>query len=105
MPQKRIETISAYSIDQLYNMILDIESYPKFLPWCAAARIIKKEDEEILADLVISFSGFREKYTSRITPTPPNMNSNQAIIEVNLIEGPFKFLKNNWVLTDLTKTL
>ena len=77
--------------EQLYALVADIERYPEFLPWCVGARIRERRDNVILADLIIGFSMFRERFTSRVTLNPPYR------IDVAYTEGPFKYLNNHWI--------
>lgn len=80
-----------YRPDQLYALVADIERYPEFLPWCVAARIRSRSEELVVADLVIGFKMIRERFTSRVTLSPPDR------IDVAYAEGPFKHLDNHWV--------
>jgi len=81
----------SYTKEQLCNLVLDIDSYSDFLPWCIASRINEKNNSNlILADLVIGFKMFREKFTSEVKYTYPDK------ITVRYIDGPFKYLNNNW---------
>ena len=88
-----------YSASQMYALVADIEKYSDFLPWCAAARVRKRVLEgpcEILeADLVISFKVFREKFSSRVT-----LWKNSLKIDAEYLDGPFKYMKSNWVFYD-----
>ena len=63
-----------YTADQMYNLVADVARYPEFLPWTAAARILETRDEGdrtiMLADLVLSFKVFRDKFASRVTLSP-----------------------------------
>jgi coenzyme Q-binding protein COQ10 len=83
-----------YGADQLYALVADVESYPKFLPWCVAARIRQRHIEDgktvELSDLVIGFKLLREKFTSKVTLSAGR-------IDVEYIEGPFKYLTNHWI--------
>lgn len=91
--------ILPYSPAQLLTMVLDIERYPEFLPWCRAARVVSREEEgRFLGELVISFSHLTERYTSRIMPHPPT-ETEAGTISVTLVEGPFKQLSNLWRFT------
>lgn len=101
MVERRVEKFSPYSVEQLYNMVIDVESYPEFIPWCVGARILEDNGDDMIADLIISFSGFREKYTSKVIKAPYNSTTKEASIIVDLVEGPFKFLKNSWVFKDI----
>ena len=60
-------------------------------PWCVGARVRERRDELIVADLIIGFSMFRERFTSRVTLSPPHR------IDVAYTEGPFKYLNNHWI--------
>lgn len=88
-----------YTALQMFNLIADIQAYPEFLPWCAAARIRKRTQmdkvEVIDADLVISFKVFRERFGSRVTLRPET-----NIIDVEYLDGPFKYLNNHWKFVD-----
>lgn len=98
---------------ELYALVVDIERYPEFLPWCRAARITERRDEYFIGELIISFSGFTERYSSRVTPhlrhprtgseDPARVDSRDRhendrgyAIEVSLVNGPFTTLANHW---------
>jgi coenzyme Q-binding protein COQ10 len=103
MTSYQVEHIVNYKIDDIYNMIIDIESYPEFLPWCSAARIIEEGDHLIIADLVITFKVFTEHYRSQVELTPPNKG--MAEIKATALSGPFKHLDNQWVLQEIKKNV
>jgi coenzyme Q-binding protein COQ10 len=92
---------SQYNVKQLFDLITDIRNYPKFIPWCSDARIISQENNLVMAELTIKFKFFVEKYTSKVTLIPPLKPENDAYVYVELIEGPFKRLVNNWKLTPI----
>ncbi|MEL7257263.1 MAG: type II toxin-antitoxin system RatA family toxin [Pseudomonadota bacterium] len=90
-----------YSAVQMYELVADVESYPKFLPWTAAARVRKitpQDDgtEVMEADLVISFKVFRERFGSRVT-----LNRAQHHIATEYLDGPFQHMLSNWAFRDL----
>lgn len=93
MPHFHQTKILPYDAEELFNLVIDIESYPEFLPWCQAARVVSKDDNQIIAELIIKLKAFLEKYQSRII-----FNSSDQLynIEVEGISGPFKYLKNSW---------
>jgi len=84
-----------YSPAQMYELVADIESYPEFLPWCVGARVRKREDlpekQIVTADMIIAYTVFREKFTSRVTLDPAAYT-----IDVAYIEGPFRNLVTHW---------
>lgn len=89
-----------YSAQQMYSLVGDVAAYPEFLPWCSAARIRSKTEKadavEMLADLVISFKVFRERFGSRVTLYP---ETNQ--IDTEYLDGPFEYLKSTWKFEDV----
>lgn len=80
---------------QLFDLVADVENYPRFLPWCVACRIKRRDGDVIWADLVVGFKMLREKFTSKVTLTRPNR------IDVAYLEGPFRYLNNHWTFTSL----
>ena len=88
-----------YSAQQMYDLVADVAQYPKFLPWCAAARIrsvTPQGDAEVMeADLVISFKVFRERFGSRVTLFPVARK-----IDTEYLDGPFRYMKSNWSFED-----
>jgi coenzyme Q-binding protein COQ10 len=100
MHQITIEKIVPFSAKEMFDLIMDVESYPEFLPWCIDAKILEtKEDEEVLADLDISFKAVHKKYTSRITVN--HISENESEVFVRAIEGPFRKLETYWHFKDL----
>ena len=77
--------------EQLYALVLDVQKYPQFLPWCLAARVKSQTESELTADLIIGFNMFRETFTSYV-----EFDSDKLEIDVRYAEGPFKHLTNNW---------
>ena len=89
-----------YTAQQMYDLVADVESYPRFLPWNTAARIRSRTphadgSEVIAADLVISFKVFRERFGSRVTLWPA-----QHRIDTEYLDGPFSHLHSGWTFTD-----
>jgi coenzyme Q-binding protein COQ10 len=76
--------------DQLFRLVAEVDRYPEFLPWCRAARIVRREGNVFWADLVVAFKVFRERFRSRVTLDPPRG------IDVEYIDGPFRYLNNHW---------
>ncbi len=79
-----------YTPDQMYALVADIERYPDFLPWCRAARITRREGDVLYADLIIGFKIFRERFTSKVTLSPPDS------VHVDYVKGPMRHLNNHW---------
>ena len=79
-----------YTPEQMYALVADVERYPEFLPWCRAARVTKRNGNVLYADLVIGFKMFRERFTSKVTLSPPDR------IHVDYVKGPMRHLNNHW---------
>ena len=79
-----------YTPEQLFDLVADIGRYDEFLPWVVAVRIRSSSETETVADLVVGFNAFKERFTSRVKKQRPTR------IEVDYIEGPLKYLHNEW---------
>ncbi|MCZ6862755.1 MAG: type II toxin-antitoxin system RatA family toxin [Alphaproteobacteria bacterium] len=94
MPTHSEKRFLPYSPEQIFDLVVDIERYPEFLPWCVGARIRSRAENEIVADLMIGIKIIRERYTSRVKYERPGR------IDVAYEHGgPFKHLTNRWILT------
>lgn len=91
MPSYKEKTLVPYPPDQLFDLVADVGDYPRFLPWCVAARVKSRSESLLIADLTIGFGPFRESFTSRVTLERPRR------ILVAYENGPFKYLKNQWI--------
>lgn len=100
MPTHQEKRVLPYSAQQMYDLVADVARYPEFLPWCAAARIrsrVPEADKEVmLADLVIAFKVFRERFGSRVVLDPEALH-----VDTEYLDGPFKYLKSWWQFRDL----
>jgi coenzyme Q-binding protein COQ10 len=79
-----------YTPEQLFGLVADVAHYDDFLPWVVAVRVRSSSETETIADLVVGFNAFKERFTSRVTKERPGR------IVVDYIEGPLKYLKNEW---------
>ncbi|MCT8002118.1 type II toxin-antitoxin system RatA family toxin [Sphingomonas sanguinis] len=79
-----------YTPEQMFDLVADVARYPEFLPWVSAMRVRSDSDTETVADMIVGFKGLRETFTSRVTKTRPEA------IDVDYLDGPLKYLRNNW---------
>lgn len=79
-----------YTPEQLFDLVADVRRYPEFLPWVAATRIRSDGETEMVADLVVGFGSLKETFASRVHKEQPRR------IAIDYIEGPLKFLHNEW---------
>ncbi len=87
-----------HNVNKVFEVVTEVENYPKFIPWCHGARVISKSENEIIADLIILFKAINLKYTSRVTIENNIKNDGIALIKTKMIKGPFKFLESCWKL-------
>ncbi len=92
MPTHAEKRVLPYTPEQLYALVEAVDKYPEFLPWCVGARIRERSESHMVADLVIGFKMFRERFTSHVALKPE-----QPRIDVEYKDGPFKYLNNHWV--------
>ena len=95
MPTHAEKRILPYTPEQLFDLVIDVERYPQFLPWCLGCRVRKREEGLVVADMIIGFKVFRESFTSRVSHQHPNR------IDVKYTDGPFKYLDNHWIFNRL----
>ncbi|MGC6518013.1 MAG: type II toxin-antitoxin system RatA family toxin [Candidatus Puniceispirillaceae bacterium] len=91
MTQHAEKRILRHQPEQLYALVADVAKYPEFLPWCLAARIRSKDEQALVADLIIGFQMFKERFTSHV-----RLDEDAKEIHVEYAEGPFKYLTNRW---------
>jgi len=100
MPTHSETRFLPYSAQEMYDLVADVASYPKFLPWNSAARIRSRRTQDngsevMEADLVISFKVFRERFGSRVILWPERYR-----IETEYLDGPFKHMRSTWMFHD-----
>ena len=94
--------IVPYTADLMFQVVADVEEYPKFLPWCVALRVLSRarvKDRDVLsAEMAVGYGALREKFTSRVILEPV-----ARTIDVAQTAGPFKQLENHWRFTPLAE--
>ena len=90
MPRHSETRYLPYTPEQLFELVADVEHYDEFLPWVVAVRVRSSTDRETIADLVVGFNAFKERFTSRVVKERPSR------ICVDYVEGPLKYLHNEW---------
>jgi coenzyme Q-binding protein COQ10 len=95
MPTHSETRMLPYSPDQMYALVADVAQYPQFIPWISAARVrsVTPEGDHavMLADLVIGFKMFRERFLSRVT-----LWDGPRRIDTEYVDGPFKHMMSKW---------
>jgi len=93
MPQIKLTEVMPYTPRQICDLVLDVERYPEFLPWCVACRKMDTQEDQFTAELTVSFKGFRESFRTI------DRYSIGKMVEVRLLSGPFHHLENFWSFT------
>ena len=95
MPKASVKRLIECNKDQLINLVLDIEKYPKFVPFCIDAKIYEKKQKKdllfIVADLTIGKGPISDTYKSDV-----RYNKKENSIYVTNLDGPLKHLENKW---------
>ncbi len=99
MPKHAETRLLPYTAAQMYDLVADVARYPEFIPWIMAARVRSvtpgDNGDVMLADLVIGFKMFRERFGSRVVLRPE-----MGEIDTEYFEGPFKHMISHWRFTD-----
>jgi len=99
MPEASVKRLIECNKRQLIDLVLDIESYPSFVPYCLDSKVYKKKEKEdlisIIADLTIGKGPFKATYKSDV-----KFYKSLDTIHVTNIEGPLKHLDNKWTFIE-----
>jgi coenzyme Q-binding protein COQ10 len=95
MPKASVKRLIECKKEQLIDLVLDIEKYPQFVPFCLDSKIYKKKVKGdlllIIADLTIGKGPFKDTYKSDV-----KFNKKEDSIYVTNLDGPLKHLENKW---------
>ena len=91
MPIIEHSKVMPFTVEQMFDVVADVSSYPLFLPWCLAARVWDIKKDGFKAELVVGFGMVRERYTSKV-----KLADDKKHLQVSLINGPFRHLETDW---------
>ena len=95
MPKASVKKFIECKKEQLIDLVLDIEKYPEFVPFCVGAKVYEKKEKDnlllIVGDLTIGKGPFKDTYKSNV-----KYNKKEDSIFVTNIDGPLKHLENTW---------
>ena len=95
MIEIRRSALVKYSPAQMFELVNEVEAYPKRFAWCADAEVLERGDNVVVARLDLKFAGFSQSFTTRNVLDAPRR------LEMNLVEGPFRSLHGVWDFTAL----
>ncbi|MCU7819363.1 MAG: type II toxin-antitoxin system RatA family toxin [gamma proteobacterium symbiont of Lucinoma myriamae] len=79
-----------YSVEKMYELVADVDSYQHFLPWCGGSKVLSQTDDEVKGQVRIQHMGMDKSFTTL------NRMQKNKMIEMRLIDGPFKQLQGFW---------
>lgn len=96
MPSFKTTRQVPYSATQMYDLVADVARYPEFLPLCEALNIRQRTEttdgkRHLVADMTCGYKAIRETFTTQVT-----LDEAHRFIHVEYIDGPFRYLKNDW---------
>jgi len=91
----------AHPADDMFRLVADVESYPRFLPLCEELRLRRRErrdgKEALIATMTVGYKLIRESFTTEVI-----LDADVHTIVVHYLDGPFSFLENRWRFLSLT---
>ena len=95
MPKFESKRPVPHRSDQMFDLVADVERYPEFLPLCEALTIRSRKERDgkelLIADMTVGYKAIRETFTTQVL-----LNRSDLTIDVQYIDGPFKYLNNKW---------
>ncbi len=95
MKQVRKSVLLWYAPHELYQLVVDVEKYPEFLPWCERAEVLSRDARSQTARLHLAYAGVRQAFTTKNVQVPDKS------VHVGLVDGPFSSLDGHWQFTGL----
>ena len=92
----RKSMLSHYSAKQMYDLVDDVENYPRFMPWCGGVEVHERNETSLDVTLHIHFLGVRSFFRTR-----NRREANRQVMQ--LADGPFQHLKGHWQFTPLAE--
>lgn len=86
-----------YSPHEMYALVTAVADYPKFLPWCERAEVLRTHDDGVTARLALAYAGVHHSFTTR------NRHRLDESVIVELVDGPFSHLDGTWRFVPLAK--
>lgn len=86
-----------HSAEKMYSLVDAVEQYPEFLPWCGGTELIKRNDTITVATIHINYHRVKQSFSTENTKSYPNL------MQIKLLEGPFKHFQGEWKFTPLSE--
>lgn len=90
MPTVKKSALVPHSASQMFELVEDVDSYPKFLPWCHRARVLSRRDNEVCGEIEVARLGIRQTFSTC------NRFVRNEYMDIALLDGPFRRLNGRW---------
>lgn len=87
--------ITPYNAEQMFVLVDDVDTYKDFVPYCSNSEVLSRDDDQVKATIEISAAGFTKAFTTS------NRLQRNKMIEIRLVDGPFKHLEGFWLFENL----
>ncbi len=95
MPIVKKSALVQHSAERMFQLVSDMERYPQFLPWCHAATLVSRTEDEICGRIEVARLGIRQSFTTR------NRIVQNRRMDLDLLDGPFRKLTGAWIFQPL----
>ena len=89
--------IVTHTPQKMFELVNDIENYPRYLPWCAKSEVKHRDANQVIGTIYIEYLKIKTSFTTK------NINTPNSAIDIELIDGPFKHLTGQWLFMPLGK--
>jgi ribosome-associated toxin RatA of RatAB toxin-antitoxin module len=90
MPTINRSALVPHTTKEMFQLVDDIDRYVEFLPWCTESRVLERSEDEVTATILLSKGSLNKSFTTR------NLLQKHKMIEMRLVDGPFKHLQGFW---------
>ena len=84
-----------YSAREMYELVVGVQAYPQFLPWCERSEQLAEDEHSAIVRLHLAYGGLRHAFTTR------NVHVDQRSVVMSLVDGPFSALDGTWLFTPI----
>lgn len=90
MPTINRSALVPHTTEEMFQLVDDVDRYVEFLPWCTESRVLERSEDEVVATILLSKGSLNKAFTTR------NLLQKHKMIEMRLVDGPFKHLQGFW---------
>lgn len=95
MPVVKKSALVRHSATEMFDLVSDVEGYPKFLPWCHATELLSRSEDQLCGRIEVARLGVRQVFSTCNKLDPPHY------MQIDLMDGPFRKLTGGWTFTPL----